>query len=244
MEGTVPAGVSSFVVKGSVTEPDLLAAQWLSKRLLISDITLHAEPTTIRHLRYTGNFINSHRHTLLEYSSPALKQIIQQTHEKSINLYAESLLRAIGLKTKSDGSVAGGISALTDFWKGKGLDISGLRLEDGSGLSATNRISCSQLAQAMRIIALEDTKKAYVSTLNLAGETGNLKNLLVNTPAASNLRAKSGYLTGVRSYAGIVRDKAGDELAFAVIVNHYSGSASGMKQQLEKLLSAIANYPE
>jgi D-alanyl-D-alanine carboxypeptidase/D-alanyl-D-alanine-endopeptidase (penicillin-binding protein 4) len=244
MEGTVPAGVSSFVVKGSVPEPDLLAAQWLFKRLLISNISLTVEPTTTCRLRYTGNYINTHRETLIEHFSPSLNQIIQMTHEKSVNIFAESLLRAVGFKSKGSGSVSGGIDAVQDFWKSKGLDVSGMRLEDGSGLSPLNRISTSQLADAMRIIATEDSRKEFISTLNLAGETGNLKNLLNNTPAASNLRAKSGYLTGVRSYTGLVRDKAGDELAFAVIVNNYSGTASAMKQQLEKLLSAIANYPE
>lgn len=244
MEGTVPAGVSSFIVKGSLPEPDLLAAQLLCKNIIIKDMSFASDPTTVRRLARNGNFINTKRTMLMEHFSPELISIIRVTHEKSVNLYAEALVRAISLKSGNNGSITGGLEIIREFWIKKGLDMTGAQMTDGSGLSPLDRISCRQLAGMMKIISLEDSKHEFLNTLNLAGETGNLKNLFKDSPAASNLRAKSGYMTGVRSYTGIVKDLHGDELVFAVIVNGYNGSAAAMKEKLEKLLIAVSKYSE
>ncbi len=242
MQGTVPGGVASFPVRGALPEPDLIAARALHKKLSIADIVVGEEAVTLQYLQKRGNYVNPHRDKLLDYHSPPLSDYIAITHEKSINLYAEAFVRELSLKGRYPGSLESGLEQIIRFWKTKGLDPEGLKLEDGSGLSVLNRVTCRQLTLAMLKIAQEDKSREFIRTLNLAGESGNLKQFLKNSPAASNLRAKSGYMGGVRAYTGIVNNADGDELVFTVIVNHYEGSAAEMKSKLERLLASFAEY--
>ena len=60
------------------------------------------------------------------------------------------------------------------------------------------------------------------------------------TAAEGNLSAKSGYMTRVRSYAGYVTSRKGNLLSFAIIVNNYTCTPTRMKDELEKMMIAIA----
>ena len=62
------------------------------------------------------------------------------------------------------------------------------------------------------------------------------------TYASGRLRAKSGTMTRVKSYAGYVKSKSGKNLAFAIIVNNYNCYNSIMTKKLEKIMVAIANH--
>ncbi|MBK6836611.1 MAG: D-alanyl-D-alanine carboxypeptidase [Bacteroidetes bacterium] len=53
------------------------------------------------------------------------------------------------------------------------------------------------------------------------------------------MRAKSGYITRARGYAGYVKTKKGTELSFSVLFNNYNCSPSEAKHKIEKLLEAL-----
>ncbi|MCP2937103.1 D-alanyl-D-alanine carboxypeptidase, partial [Salmonella enterica subsp. enterica serovar Typhimurium] len=74
--------------------------------------------------------------------SPPLEKIVYYTNTKSNNHYAESLLKSVGAaKSGQQGSTANGIDAVTAYWKGRGMDISGVHMSDGSGLSRANTVT-------------------------------------------------------------------------------------------------------
>ena len=52
--------------------------------------------------------------------------------------------------------------------------------------------------------------------------------------------AKSGTMTGIKSYAGYIKTVNGKTLAFALIVNGFSCSQSTVKQHMEVLLNALS----
>ena len=54
------------------------------------------------------------------------------------------------------------------------------------------------------------------------------------------LRAKSGYMKTVRSYAGYVPNQKNELMAFCIIVNNYSGNAFALKKKLENLMICIS----
>ena len=60
------------------------------------------------------------------------------------------------------------------------------------------------------------------------------------TIAADNLRAKTGSMTGIKSYTGYVTNRAGEELVFTIIANNYTCKSSIIKKKLEKLMVLIA----
>ena len=78
------------------------------------------------------------RKLLFQYTSPPLSEIIYHTNQKSNNLYAETLLKTTGKVILNDGSTSSGIKAVENYWTGKGINLIGFNMEDGSGLSRLN----------------------------------------------------------------------------------------------------------
>ncbi|RMG73862.1 MAG: hypothetical protein D6722_03170 [Bacteroidetes bacterium] len=82
--------------------------------------------------------------------------------------------------------------------------------------------------------------EAFEASLPVAGRSGTLKGMLRGTAAEGRLRAKSGYIAGVRGYAGYVTTPDGRELAFAMLANYYSCSAGAMRRKFETLMLRLA----
>jgi D-alanyl-D-alanine carboxypeptidase/D-alanyl-D-alanine-endopeptidase (penicillin-binding protein 4) len=237
--GTVPLDKKPFKVKGSIPDPVLACAQAFHRYLSLKNIEVANQANTIENLSRNGNYINKNRLVLDSIESPPLSEIIGLVHEKSINLYAECLLRKLGETMNFSAEESQGIAAVKKFWEQRNVDLGGFQMHDGCGLSPLNKISCNQLAKMLTIVFRDPERIDFIETMNEAGQSGNLKQLFKGTAADGNLRAKSGYMKGVRSYAGFTTNKTGRNLIFCVIVNNYGCSAQEMKAKLEKLIAAI-----
>ena len=237
--GTVPLDKEPFKVKGSIPDPGLACAQAFQRYLSLKNIEVANAANTIEHLVRNGNYINKNRLLLDSIESPPLSEIIGLVHEKSINLYAESLLRKLGETLNSSAEESQGIAAVKKFWEQKNVDLTGFQMYDGCGLSPLNKVSCTQLAKMLVQVFRDPERIAFIETMNEGGQTGNLKTLFKGTAAEGNLRAKSGYMKGVRSYAGFTANRTGRNLIFCVIVNNYGCNPQEMKAKLEKLIAAI-----
>ena len=142
---------------------------------------------------------NEDRNTIYTFKSPSLTQIIQRANYKSVNLYCEALLKAIGKTNNGDGSLEAGTSTLLDYWATRGVNIKGVYLDDGSGLSARNAVTTRFMAQVLRKKSLDKDFEAFYQSIPLAGKTGSMRNTLKGTLAEGRLSAKSGTIKRVRS---------------------------------------------
>jgi D-alanyl-D-alanine carboxypeptidase/D-alanyl-D-alanine-endopeptidase (penicillin-binding protein 4) len=129
---------------------------------------------------------------------------------------------------------------VTAYWKDRGVDVSGFSMADGCGLSRANIITTKTETQILCKMIKDKNFDVFYKSLPIAGKSGSLGSLCEGTFAENNLRAKSGYIHMVRSYAGYVKNRKGDLLCFSVIANNYECSATEMKKKLERLLIAIA----
>jgi D-alanyl-D-alanine carboxypeptidase/D-alanyl-D-alanine-endopeptidase (penicillin-binding protein 4) len=162
---------------------------------------------------------------------------------KSINLYAETLLLHLAKAKEGNCTVESGCKALSTFWKNKGMDISGLHLEDGSGLSRANVITTEQLVFVLQYMKTKsEYSESFLRSLPVAGTSGSLKSFGLGTNLVGNLRAKSGYMSRVMSYAGYLTTESGQQLAFAVMINNYNCTNSEMRKMLEGFLASICRY--
>ena len=160
---------------------------------------------------------------------------------QSNNLFAETLLKTIAWKKTRSGDDQTGIDIVINYWKEKGIDLKGCSMSDGCGLSRFNCITTRQMTEILRTITLDSVLYSrFYASLPIAGKSGSLGKLCKGTFAENNLRAKSGYMTRVRSYAGYVTTRKGRNVSFAVIVNNYDCTPGQMKDKLEKLMIAIA----
>ena len=235
VRGSIPAGSGRFSIKGSIPNPSLFLAQELQRSL--SEVAIGSGPPEVRF----DPLATDAGPTIFTHRSPPLAAIVHRCNMKSVNLYSEALLRTIGLERGSEASPAGGTEAMQRYWKGRGLNWSGVYLEDGSGLSPSNAVPARFLAAFMRKMAVgpAETAAAFRASLPVAGRSGSMQYSLRGTRAEGQLQAKTGTIRRVRAFTGYATARNGQELAFAVIVNDFSGPGGKMRRQLEQFLLAL-----
>ena len=236
VRGTIPAGGGTFTIKGSVPDAPLLAAQLLTDYLRRHGIGVDQSAST-----YVPDPSRDFARTpLLTLLSPTVQEIVQRANQKSVNLYCEALLLAIGKKYRDEGSRSAGIEAIKAVWSERGLDLSEAKLLDGSGLSWGNRLSGYQLATLLRKIDRDPTISGiFRQSLAVAGRSGTLQDAMRGTLAEGRITAKTGSMKKVRSYSGFAETRSGQQLAFSIIVNNYPCSSWQIRRKLEELMAAF-----
>ena len=243
IKGTIPKGQVEYVVKGSIHEPAYLTAFELESALWEHGIGVGGNATTIRRMKSLGHYFEAERKDIFITKSPTVSQIVYWTNLISNNLYAEHLLKHIGVKKYGDGSVFSSTLAVTKYWSSKGIDMTGFYMNDGSGLSRSNAITASQLVEVLAYMKLKSKySKSFLSSLPVAGKTGTLRSIGKKTKIAGNLKAKSGTMTRIKSYAGYVKSASGRNLAFAIVINNHNCTSFQIKKKLEIVMVALGNY--
>ena len=235
IRGTIPIGNGLFKIKGSIPNPPLFLAQYLTHFLTENGISISGKPLVKTNLEEPFRYESFD--LLHANQSPPINAIIERANQKSVNLYCESLIKLLGKEAGSSGSIEQGIEAIENYWDGRGLDFSGCHLEDGSGLSPRNLLTPKFLAQLMGTVYQDERLWPFIKpSLPVAGQSGTLKSFLKGTPAQGRIRAKSGTMYRIRSYAGILEGPRGQPYAFAIITNHFEGKSSSVKRAMEELL--------
>ncbi|MEM9023274.1 MAG: D-alanyl-D-alanine carboxypeptidase/D-alanyl-D-alanine-endopeptidase [Bacteroidota bacterium] len=241
--GEIPKGRSAFEVKASIPDPALLTAQLLEAALRERGIGLSAPATTVRREKLARTYWAPERARITTTFSPPLREIVYWVNMKSVNLFAEHLQVAAGLKLEGVGSSAVGSAAIEAFWQRKGIGKRGLYVNDGSGLSRFNGITPRQMTDMLVYMTGSDHFEAFEASLPVSGRSGTLKGIGKGTPAENNLRAKSGTMTRVKSYAGYVHSRSGKRIAFSMILNNCDCSSYRALIKLQRLMVALANTP-
>ena len=146
------------------------------------------------------------------------------------------MLQKIGEKKYGKYDFLHGSQAVMEFWKDKGVDTKGLFICDGSGKSHTNTMTPKQLADVLFKMTLSPVFPVFYNSLPLAGISGTMHKWLIGTYGEGRIRAKTGSLGGVRSYAGYVRTLSGKKLIFSLIINNYGCRINILKQRVEDLM--------
>jgi D-alanyl-D-alanine carboxypeptidase/D-alanyl-D-alanine-endopeptidase (penicillin-binding protein 4) len=242
LTGTIPLGRPGFEVKGSIPDPGLFLASSFSEFLKENGISVKGYPLT--HRNFYPEEDEKIRIVFYKSLSPVLESIVERTNMKSVNTYAENLLKTLGKTKKNEGSFDAGIETITEFWKNNGVDTKGMYLHDGSGLSPFNKITTEQLTQMLVFAAQNEViYNSLIRGLPVANQSGSLETMFSSTKSAGILMAKSGFLSQVRSYAGFTQTQSGKLIAFTLIVNNYEGSPLQMRRKMEKVMDAISQLP-
>src|SRR3954465_13182549 len=137
-EGTIPPNKKNYEVEGALPDPALACAQALELALKKAGVSISEKSTTAKKLKEDNTYKIANRKNLYTYYSPVLDKIIYWTNLKSINLYAEHLLKFISYKKTGFGTEAKGIELVQAYWKDRGVDVGGFFMTDGCGLSRAN----------------------------------------------------------------------------------------------------------
>ena len=242
--GVIPAGREQYTIKGDLPDPPLFLARYFSGELKKQGISVALPATTYRLLREKGEMKTDARTTLITTYSPTLARIVRQTNYKSINLFADALLKTIGLRYEGRDSLSlssfgRGIRVLKAFWRAKGLDVEGLHLYDGSGLAPTDRTTARFIVSLLAYMATESPEReSFRQSLPQAGAEGSVRNFLKNTSLEGKARLKSGSMSRTRGYAGFV-ERGGKHYALAIFLNNYDANVSLTVKRLGNLIDEL-----
>ncbi len=197
--------------------------------------------------RVTAPVVSSRPRTriLATHVSPPLREYLPVVNKRSNNLFAELLFRTVGRHAEGPGSPGAAQRAVRRTLVSMGVDTAGIVLMDGSGLSGGNRVRAATLVSLLSRVSESDLWGDLWASLPEAGNRRELPRMY-RTPAAGNLRAKTGTIEGVSALSGVVQSMDGERLAFSIMVNE-SPSQSGAKRIEDELgvrLASFARGPE
>ena len=118
------------------------------------------------------------------------------------------------------------------------IDTTGLVMDNGSGLSRSERISARQLVELLRVSLNSPQAPDLMMSLPVAGEDGSMRNRLKTSPAAGQARFKTGSLRNVVSVAGYVPDDEGRVWMVAAMINHEAAGRG--RPALDTLIDWVA----
>jgi D-alanyl-D-alanine carboxypeptidase/D-alanyl-D-alanine-endopeptidase (penicillin-binding protein 4) len=175
---------------------------------------------------------------LAEVLSPPLAQIVRFMDRESDNFTAELLLKQIGAANGEVGTTAGGAAEVRATLAQVGIPLAGVRIVDGSGLSALDRLTARAIVGILRA-AWEDPliKQSFVSALAVAGRTGTLKDRLRRPPALGVVLAKTGTTSLASALSGFVRDR----YVFSVLQNGRPVSYTWARRAQDRFATVLAS---
>lgn len=155
---------------------------------------------------------------LATHVSPPLRDYLAVVNKRSNNLFTELVFRTLGRDREGTGTPEASARAVAASLVALGVDTAGVVQLDGSGLSAGNRASAATFVDLLARMASSPEWGEFWASLPEAGNRRELGRMY-RTPAAGNLRAKTGTIQGVSALSGVVQSQDGERLAFSILVN-------------------------
>ncbi|MGH9135327.1 MAG: D-alanyl-D-alanine carboxypeptidase/D-alanyl-D-alanine endopeptidase, partial [Ilumatobacteraceae bacterium] len=162
---------------------------------------------------------------LAAVESLPLTDVLHEMLANSDNNSAELMVKEIGLAAGGAGTREAGLAVISSTLSAWGLDLTGVVLADGSGLSLDNRITCSILLTVLQRSGFDGP---IGQGLAVAGQTGTLIDIFADSGVAGRLRGKTGTLNNppfnedppaVKGLAGYLPVEGGGAVEYVMILN-------------------------
>jgi serine-type D-Ala-D-Ala carboxypeptidase/endopeptidase (penicillin-binding protein 4) len=159
-----------------------------------------------------------HFHT---FDSVTLAEIIRLVNKYSNNVMARHLLLTLGAeKFGTPASPETGRNAMRAWLASRNIQIPGLVLENGSGLSRNERVTAQGLAEVLDAAWHSPFMPEFAASLPLAATDGTLRNRFRAAGMQGRLRLKTGRIDDVNALAGFVNAASGKTYVVVIIINH------------------------
>lgn len=178
-------------------------------------------------------------------SSPTLSRICRETNHRSDNFYAETLLRTLGKREKGVDNYDTCQVVLWSILEEIGADCaSGIRIEDGSGLSRRNYVSPDFFVRFLAAMRRSPAWEAYLASLPIPGANGTMRSVLPNLPEETRQRIhlKSGSMNGVLCYSGCITPKEGERetVFFSIMTNNAVAEARQVRPVITRIIALLS----
>ncbi|OIB58078.1 D-alanyl-D-alanine carboxypeptidase/D-alanyl-D-alanine endopeptidase [Natrialba sp. SSL1] len=230
VEGQIPPGETT-VEASPVDDPMMHAGSLLRQALESTGVTIDGW-TRIEH-----EPVDTDGPPCAVVESSPLSAQVRTMLVTSDNFVAEQLARTVALELEGEGSWDAWETHVTDFLEARGADA--VRLRDGSGLSRYNLLSAASIAAVLEWSLDQPWGDRYRSSLPLAGVEGTVSNRLEAAPLP--VRAKTGTLTGVRTFSGYVEDRENEPaIVFSCLLSNLTGDQeASATDRIDDLVESI-----
>ena len=117
--------------------------------------------------------------------------------------------------------------SVREWFVAKGIPTDGLVMDNGSGLSRSERITAQQMAAVLEVAYKGPYAPELLTSLPVAGVDGTLSRRFKGSLAEGRARMKTGTLRNVVALAGYVLDQQGRMWVVATTLNHDHAPAKG-----------------
>ena len=178
-----------------------------------------------------------------EISSPPLAEVIRDINKYSNNVMAQQLFLTLSLQTKAQLTpVSSGAAPRSPAMAGEAATLAASRevvqrwwrntisnddvptLDNGSGLSRSERITAQALARLLQTAYASPLMPELMSSLPITGVDGTLRRSRSKAQGSAHL--KTGTLRDVIGVAGYVLAASGKRYVLVMLVNHPSAVAA------------------
>lgn len=159
------------------------------------------------------------------HESEPLANLVRDTNKFSNNVMARHLFLALSAEPKGGGGeTRESARVLADFLRQRSLDAPDFQIENGAGLSRSDRVTAASVAALLRAAWASPVMPEFLSSLPVLAVDGTLRKR--SRTAAGQAHLKGGTLAGVQSIAGYVLDRQARRWIVVMMVNHGNAGLS------------------
>lgn len=165
------------------------------------------------------------------HASQPLAEQIRRINKWSNNVMARQLFLSLGAEEgASPAATTDGAAAVRDWLGRSGLEMPGMVLDNGSGLSREARLTAEGLGRLLVMMWRSPAMPEFIASLPVYGVDGTLRRRGQGTPVTGRAHLKGGTLNGVRGLAGYILDAGGRRQVVVWLVNHRNARATRRAQ--------------
>ncbi len=175
------------------------------------------------------------------FQSDRLADVLRSMNKYSNNVMTRLVLLTLDREANQlPANPARAAQRVQQWFASLGMDATGLQLENGSGLSRSERISPWQMGRMLNHAYASSVMPELMSSLPVLGVDGTMAKRAVNLPVAGHAHIKSGSLEGVHNFAGYVLAASGKRYVVVCFVNHKNAQKTDAAQ--DRLLQWIYDH--
>jgi D-alanyl-D-alanine carboxypeptidase/D-alanyl-D-alanine-endopeptidase (penicillin-binding protein 4) len=168
---------------------------------------------------------------LVSADSAQLAEIVRDINKYSNNVMARQLYLTLSAEMLHMPGVTTRSARVIDTWlRQRELDFRELSIENGSGLSRSDRISGQHIGQLLLAAFASPVMPEFMASLPLVAYDGTMKKRLNDKSVAGRAHVKTGTLEGVKAIAGYVLDKNSKLEVVVFMINHPNAAAGQAAQ--------------
>jgi serine-type D-Ala-D-Ala carboxypeptidase/endopeptidase (penicillin-binding protein 4) len=169
--------------------------------------------------------------------SEPLARIARRMNRDSDNFVSEMVLKELGSTIAPRGTTSAGARVVRRELAEAGVPIAGVRIADGSGLSAHDRATALALVTILREVTEDPAiDHVFLGSLAVAGRSGTLERRLDRRPTRGRIRAKTGTTRRASALAGLV----GSRYVFAILQNGSPVPYWTAREAQDRFVTALA----